>query len=205
LEQLIAHLSAIDAWYVYLAIFAISYIENLFPPFPSDVLVVFGGSLIAIGKGHVVPTLLFGTAGSTLGFMTMYWIGFKIGNRYLETGRIKFVSIALVEKVEAWFRHYGYWIIVLNRFLAGTRAAVSFCAGASEMDLTRTTTLSALSALAWNGLLVYLGFLLGENWRNIGSYLSTYSLVVSIVIATLIAIWIVIALLRGRRGRKASA
>lgn len=201
MEELISHLSTIDNGYVYLAIFLVSYIENLFPPFPSDVLVVFGGSLIAIGKGNVLLTLFVGTAGSTLGFVSMYWIGMKVGNRYLETGRIKFISVALVQKVEHWFQRYGYWIIVVNRFLAGTRAAVSFCAGASEMNLARTTALSAVSALAWNALLVYFGFTLGENWRSIGGYLSTYSLVVSIVIATVAAAWILIVVIRGRRAK----
>ena len=201
MEQFIAHLSTINSGYVYLAIFLVAYIENLFPPFPSDVLVVFGGSLIAIGKGHVLITLLVGTAGSTLGFMSMYWIGMKVGNKYLETGRIKFISVALVQKVEQWFQRYGYWIIVVNRFLAGTRAAVAFCAGASEMNLARTTALSAVSALAWNALLVYFGFTLGENWRSIGDYLSTYSLVVSIVIASVAVVWILIAVIRGRRAK----
>jgi membrane protein DedA with SNARE-associated domain len=201
MEDFIAKLSTIDAGYVYLAIFVISYIENLFPPFPSDVLVVFGGSLIAIGKGHAVFTLLFATAGSTLGFVSMYAIGKRVGDRWLESGRIRFISVDLVRKVEQWFQRYGYWIIVANRFLAGTRAAVAFCAGASEMNLRRTTILSAISALAWNTLLVYFGFTLGENWRSIGDYLSTYSLVVSIVIAALVSAWIIIAWLRNRRAR----
>jgi membrane protein DedA with SNARE-associated domain len=201
LEQFVAYLSSIDAGYVYLAIFLISYIENIFPPFPSDVLVVFGGSLIAIGKGHVLFTLIAATGGSTLGFMSMYWVGGRVGNKYLETGRVKFIPVALVQKVEHWFQHYGYWIIVVNRFLAGTRAAVAFCAGAAGMNLTRTTVLSGLSALAWNCLLVYLGFLLGDNWRSIGDYLSTYSLVVSLLIAGVIVSWSVIAFVRGRRAR----
>jgi len=66
MEQIITYLTTIDAGYVYLAIFVVSYVENIFPPFPSDVLVVFGGSLIAVGKGHLVITLLAGTVGSTL-------------------------------------------------------------------------------------------------------------------------------------------
>lgn len=204
MEQIVSYLSTIDMGYVYVAIFLIAFIENLFPPFPSDVLVVFGGSLIAIGKGHVVLTLLFGTTGSTLGFMTMYWIGKSVGNTYLETGRVKFVSVALISKIETWFQRYGYWIIIANRFLAGTRAAVSFCAGASEMDLTKTTILSTVSALFWNGLLVYFGVLLGENWRSIGNYLSTYSLVVSIVIAAACLVWIVVSIIRNRNLKRAN-
>ncbi|MFA6233581.1 MAG: DedA family protein, partial [Bacteroidota bacterium] len=135
LEQVIAYLSQVDIVWIYVAIFVISYVENIFPPFPSDVIVVFAGSLVAIGTGSVFLTLLFATVGSTLGFMSMYWVGDQFGDHVLETKKIPFVSIDLVHRVEAWFRHYGYWVIIGNRFLAGTRAVISFVAGVSEMNL----------------------------------------------------------------------
>ncbi|MBE0645216.1 MAG: DedA family protein [Bacteroidetes bacterium] len=189
LEQTIAYLSQVDILWIYVAIFLISYIENIFPPFPSDVIVVFAGSLVAIGTGSVLLTLLLATAGSTLGFMSMYWIGDQFGDRVLETGKIPFVSINLVHKVEAWFRRYGYWVVIGNRFLAGTRAVISFVAGIAEMNLLVTTLLSAASALVWNSILLYLGYVVGDNWRIIGVYLASYSKIVSAVIALAFLVW----------------
>ena len=199
LEQTIAYLSQVDTVWIYAAVFLISYIENIFPPFPSDVIVVFAGSLVAIGTGSIIATLVLATAGSTLGFMSMYWIGNQFGDRVLETGKIPFVSLDLVHKVEAWFRRYGYWVVVANRFLAGTRAVISFVTGVAEMNLTVTTLLSAASALVWNSILIYLGFVVGDNWRMIGDYLDTYSLIVTIAVATVFAVWGVVVLLRKRR------
>ncbi|MFZ1731919.1 MAG: DedA family protein [Bacteroidota bacterium] len=189
LEHVIAYLSQVDIIWIYVAIFLISYIENIFPPFPSDVIVVFAGSLVAIGTGSVAITLILATAGSTLGFMSMYWIGDQFGDRVLETGKIPFVSINLVHRVEAWFRHYGYWVVIGNRFLAGTRAVISFAAGASEMNLTITTLLSAASALVWNSILIYLGYMVGDNWRVIGGYLASYSKIVTAVLALILLGW----------------
>jgi membrane protein DedA with SNARE-associated domain len=199
LEQTIAYLSQVDTVWIYVAVFAISYIENIFPPFPSDVIVVFAGSLVAIGTGSIVLTLVLATAGSTLGFMSMYWIGNQFGDRVLETRKLPFVSLDLVHKVEAWFRRYGYWVVVVNRFLAGTRAVISFVTGVADMNLTVTTMLSAASALAWNSILIYLGFVVGDNWRMIGDYLDTYSLIVTIAVAALLAVWGVVVLVRKRR------
>lgn len=199
LEQLIAYLSQVDTVWIYVAVFAISYIENIFPPFPSDVVVVFAGSLVAIGTGSVVVTLLLATAGSTLGFMSMYWIGDQFGDRVLETGKIPFVSINLVHKVEAWFRRYGYWVVIGNRFLAGTRAVISFATGMAELNLTVTTLLSALSALVWNSILLYLGYMVGDNWRLIGEYLDTYSLVVTALVALAFIVWGLRVWMRKRR------
>ncbi len=190
LEQVIAYLSQVDILWIYVAIFLISYIENIFPPFPSDVIVVFAGSLVAIGTGSVIITVVLATAGSTLGFMSMYWIGDQFGDRVIETGKIPFISRSLVHKVETWFRRYGYWIVIGNRFLAGTRAVISFVTGLSELNLPVTTLLSAASALVWNGILVYLGYVVGDNWRVIGDYLATYSKYVTILISLILLSWL---------------
>lgn len=198
-EQFIVTLSNTDVLYVYCAVLFIAYIENIIPPLPSDVIVVFAGSLVAIGKGSALITITFALTGSTLGFLTMYWIGMKTGNKVLETGRIKFISVDVVHRVEIWFRKYGYAVIVVNRFLAGTRAVVAFCAGLSEMRLLPTTLLCAVSALLWNSILVYLGSTLGRNWREIGSYLALYSRVVSIAIAIIILAWIGLLYFRFKR------
>jgi membrane protein DedA with SNARE-associated domain len=202
LEQTIAYLSQVDILWIYVAIFLISYIENIFPPFPSDVIVVFAGSLVAIGTGSVILTVVLATAGSTLGFMSMYWIGDQFGDRVIETGKIPFISRPLVHKVEAWFRHYGYWVVVGNRFLAGTRAVISFVTGLSELNLTVTTLLSAASALLWNSILVYLGYAVGDNWRDIGGYLATYSKYVTIIISVILLAWILKSWFTTRRRNK---
>ena len=205
MENLITWISGLDVAYIYLAVFAISYIENIIPPFPSDVVVVFAGSLVGIGTGNGPLVVLLASIGSALGFYTMYSIGDRFGDRVLETGKIKFISIELVHKVESWFRRWGYWVIVLNRFLAGTRAVVSFGAGMSELRLAPTLALSFVSAAAWNILLVYLGVAMGTNWREIGSYLSTYSGIVSAIIAAALISWAVFAYVRYRANRGKSA
>lgn len=172
-------MQSLDPWLVYAVIFSIAFIENIFPPFPSDVPVVFAGSLVGLGRVGFVETMLVATVGSTLGFMTMYFIGAWFGARILEEGKVKFIPASSVKTVEVWFQKYGYWLIIGNRFLAGTRAVVSFFAGVSRVNLGITLLLSFLSALAWNALLVTAGFYLGKNWERIGFYLSTYSQVVT--------------------------
>jgi len=190
MEQFVDFVTRLDLAWIYVAVFLIAYIENVFPPFPSDVIVVFAGSLVGMSAKGAIPVVALATAGSALGFMTMYWIGDKIGDKVLEKGRIKFITPEMVKKVERWFLIYGYWVIIVNRFLAGTRAVVSFFAGVSEMKFVPTTLLSAASALAWNIILVYAGVKLGENWRQIGDILSTYSTVVSIVLGSALLIWV---------------
>lgn len=196
LDQIILWLQSVDPFMVYAAVFIIAYIENIFPPFPSDVIVVFGGSLVAIGRAGFAETLLTATVGSTLGFITMYKLGDAFGDRILEKGRIPFIPVSAVKNVESWFRKYGYWLIIANRFMAGTRAVVSFFAGLAELNLLRTTVLSFVSALTWNAILVGAGYALGKNWEQIRFYLTTYFQVITGFIILILVIWAVVAFLR---------
>ncbi|MCK5572977.1 MAG: DedA family protein, partial [Bacteroidetes bacterium] len=168
----------------------IAFIENIFPPSPSDVMIVAAGSLVGAGTLGFPETLLVATAGSTLGFLAMYKIGDWFGDHILEEGKIRFIPVESVKKVEAWFKRYGYWIIVANRFLAGTRAVVSFFAGMSELNLAVTSLLCLVSALAWNAILVSGGYALGNNWEQITLYLTSYSQIVTGVVIVVLLLLI---------------
>lgn len=182
MEPLINTLQSLDPLLILFLLFSVAFIENIFPPAPSDVMIVLGGALVGLGHIGFVQTLLFATAGSITGFMLMYKIGDWFGDHILERGKISFIKLSTVHKVEEWFRKHGYWVIVVNRFLAGTRAVVSFFAGMSEMKFSITVALCAVSALTWNTILVSGGYLLGHNWQQIEGYLGTYSRIVTVIV-----------------------
>jgi membrane protein DedA with SNARE-associated domain len=203
-EDFVQHLMNLDPLWVYIAVAGIAYIENIFPPFPSDVIVVAAGALIGLGTIDFALALFLATAGSTLGFMTMYSVGHWFGHAIVETGRLKFLPREGIHKAENWFRKYGYGLIVVNRFLAGTRAVVSFFAGFSSLKFGLTVFLSCVSALAWNSLLLSGGRALGKNWRTIVPYIETYSTVITIFIGLIVLGAIVRAVVLRRRSTKDS-
>jgi membrane protein DedA with SNARE-associated domain len=104
----------------------------------------------------------------------MYWVGQRYGTRIIESGKVSFLPKEAVHKAEDWFRHYGFWVIIANRFLSGTRAVISMVAGISELPLGTTTMLSGVSAAVWNGILLFAGFTLGKNWTRMDDYLQLY-------------------------------
>jgi membrane protein DedA with SNARE-associated domain len=200
LESLINDVQSLDPLLIYLLLFAMAFLENLFPPSPSDMMIVLGGALAGLGRIGFAEALLCATAGSVSGFFLMYKIGDWFGDHILERGKIKFIKVEAVHKVEGWFREHGYWVIVVNRFLTGTRAVVSFFAGMSEMKLWLTIGLCAVSALIWNAILVTGGFLLGQNWDQIGYYLSTYSRIVTGIVVLVVAVLLAYYFLKRKRG-----
>ncbi|MBI4417948.1 MAG: DedA family protein [Ignavibacteriales bacterium] len=205
MEHLVERLLDLNPFLIYAVVASIAFIENILPPFPSDVAVVAAGSLVGLGTIGLIPLLAVTTVASTLGFITMYFIGLWFGRRILEQGKIKFLPLESVHRVESWFRIYGYWVIAGNRFLAGTRAVVSFFAGISELSITKTTMLSFVSALAWNSILILSGKALGENWSSLAGYLETYSKAVTGIIVAILAIVLIRFLWRRKRSKIATA
>ena len=191
MSEFLQSLSRLDPVWIYTIIFFISFIENIFPPSPSDTVVVFGGALAAMGRGSFIAALIAGVAGSTLGFMAMYGIGKWFGKRILETGRLSFIPIENLHKAEEWFKKYGDLIIIANRFLSGTRAVISFFAGISQLNFVKTTILSFISSLVWYTLLVYAGYSLGHNWQKFFDYMNNYSAIVTGIIIILALVFLI--------------
>lgn len=186
IEDILSRIGELTPFWIYVSLFIFAYIENVFPPSPSDLVVVIGGSLVGTGTLNFIPTLFVTTTGSILGFMTLFFIGWMLDKKVIKSGKLKFISLEAVLKVEAWFNKYGFWIIALNRFLPGTRAVVSFFAGMSRLDVKKTVILSTISAFLWNFLIIYLGMLFGENVEKVDRLLDTYSNIV--IVATVIIV-----------------
>ena len=198
-KQILDFILSIDNIWIYLAIFFFAYIENIFPPSPSDVIVVFCASLSGLGKTDFTLTLISAVLGSTLGFITMYFIGDKFGDEIIEKGKIKFINPENVKKVEVLFSKYGYFLIVINRFLAGTRAFVAFFAGLGEYDLKKSILLSFISASLWYLILVTSGKILGENWHLIADVISGYSKVVTAILTLVVIVFVLRSFLKSKK------
>jgi membrane protein DedA with SNARE-associated domain len=191
IESLIDWLRGLSPTGLYIALFITTYVENIFPPSPSDVVMLFIATLIGMGTIGHVPAIAVATIGSTLGFMTAFLLGRNYGRRWIQSGKVPFLKADAVEKVDRWFDKYGYWVIVANRFLAGTRAVVSFFAGMSKLDLPKTTILCLTSALAWNLLIIELGALLGRNWRHGRRILKEYGWIVTGILVALVLFFLI--------------
>ncbi|TAE30723.1 MAG: DedA family protein [Candidatus Kapaibacterium sp.] len=177
----------------------ITFAENVFPPSPSDTILVFCGTLIGLGAVGFPSMLISATLGSTLGFVLMYWVGQRYGTSIIDSGKISFLPKEAFNKAEAWFREYGYWVIIANRFLSGTRAVISMVAGISEIPLLPTTLLSTVSAAVWNGLLLFAGFTLGKNWTRMDEYLQLYG---KVLLGIASAVLVVVLLVRLWKNKK---
>ncbi|MGE5429801.1 MAG: DedA family protein [Syntrophomonadaceae bacterium] len=177
LEDIIAYISNLSPFWVYITLFFFAFIENVFPPSPSDIVVIFGASLITGGDQHIgfIPVLLITSLGSSTGFMLMYYVGMELGEKAIRHKNLKFISPESITKTDEWFKKYGFKLIAFNRFMPGTRSVISFFSGFSELDPKKTFIFANISAFAWNVIIIWLGVVLGNNIEAIDKYLAIYS------------------------------
>ncbi len=162
------------AWF-YLALFLCAYLENVLPPVPGDTVVVFAAYLVGRSQERVAGVFAATTLGSVAGFMTFYWIGCLVHPEFFIRKNYRFLPARSFENAGQWFRRWGYWVILLNRFLAGIRSVISIVCGVYRLPKAKVFLLSLLGCGIWNLALILAGYLLGANWPWIEQLLRQYS------------------------------
>jgi len=194
--DLIEWMAEIPVLWAYVFIIVIAYGENVVPPIPGDLVVVFAGYLIGIGKLNFVVVVLLATVGGAAGFMTMYALGARLGQAILAPDRLRWLPKQYVFKTQAWLQRWGYGVVAANRFLSGARSIISLTVGMARMNAWRTAAFATCSALLWNGLIIAAGYKVGEHWAVVSVYLRRYGQVV-------LGLLVLIAVIQGVRAYRA--
>ncbi len=171
-------MKALSPVWAYLTLLVVAYGENVMPPIPGDMVVVFAGYMAGLGQLHLGIVILLSTIGGALGFMSMYAVGLKLGRAALNPDRLRWLPQDGFDRAQDWIRQYGYGVIAANRFLSGARSVISLTAGMFRMNAARTAWWCTVSALVWTALISYAGYAVGENWGLVVQYLRAYGRIV---------------------------
>lgn len=176
------------AWGGYLGIFLLMALENVIPPIPSEVIMGLGGMAVARGDMSVVPLILAGTAGTTVGNYFWYWVGRRVGvarfRPFVERhGRWLTLDWADVEHIEHFFRKRGEWVIFVFRFLPTFRTMISLPAGMARMPRWKFFVFTFAGSAIWNAVLAYAGVLLGNHFSKLDRYVGPAAIGLSVLIA----------------------
>lgn len=197
IDQLLEQINPVMA---YVVLFFSAIIENVFPPIPGDTVTVIGAYLITTGNLGFWGVYISTSTGSLVGFFIMYIIGLKFGRSFVRSKlKAKIFNEEMFNRVEKWFVKYGYWVILANRFLSGTRSVIALFAGFFHLEWYKVILLGLISALVWNGLLIYAGYLLGVNWELITKIISRYNKIVIILIILAVIAYIFVKRLRKKK------
>lgn len=167
------------------AIAALMFLENVFPPIPSELIMPLAGFNAARGVASLWVTILAGTAGSLAGAWFWFLIGRWIGPAKLRLfvrkhGRWLTLSPKDLRRAQGWFDRHGRKAVFFGRFIPTVRTLISVPAGLARMPATPFLIYSAIGSLIWTSALTLAGYLLESGYEQVEHLLNPVSTAVVI-------------------------
>jgi membrane protein DedA with SNARE-associated domain len=172
------------------------FLENLFPPIPSELIMPLAGFTVYQGKMAFIPAVTSGVLGTILGAFPWYYLGKIISEERLEHLADKYgkwisVTSKDIGKANKWFNRHGGQAVFFCRLVPGVRTLISLPAGLNNMALLPFIIYSTLGTVLWVGFLTAAGYKLGENYKYVEEYIDPVSKIVLISLVLWFVIWIV--------------
>jgi membrane protein DedA with SNARE-associated domain len=175
----------------YAGVAGLTFLENVFPPIPSELVIPLAGYVAAQGDMRLMLVIATASAGSVAGAAVWYWIGRRVGERRLRAwvdrhGKWLTLSGKDVDRAQLWFSRHGNAAVFVGRLMPGVRTLVSLPAGFARMRAFPFIVYSALGTIIWTAALAYAGVALQSNFSIVGDYINMVTNVVLGLIGVMI-------------------
>ncbi|MGI8827275.1 MAG: DedA family protein [Chloroflexota bacterium] len=166
-------------------------IESCCIPLPSELVMPLAGFLAYQNKLNLGGSALAGAVGCVVGSTVAYWIGATGGRALLlRYGRYVLISHHDADRADAFFERRGDATVFFTRLMPIVRTFISLPAGIARMNFRKFLAYTFLGSLPWCFALAYAGYKLGQHWRDVGSTLHDYDILVGVVLVALFALFV---------------
>ena len=170
-------------------------IESAAIPLPSELIMPLAGWMLVKERGLGAPWLLlaafFGALGNLLGSLVAYYVGVWGGRPLVQRyGRYLLISHHDLDLAERWFDRYGNWTVFFSRLLPVVRTFISVPAGVARMPVWQFSAYTLAGSFPWSLGLAWAGFVLGENWERIRTWMRPADIPIAVVALVLIGLYI---------------
>lgn len=172
----------------YLGIGFLMFLETVFPPIPSEIIMSVGGLAASRGKMDIFGVIASGTLGAMLGNYFWYFAARVVGiDRFkpliVRWGRWLTLDWAEIEKAEKLFGRQGWAIVFFGRMLPTLRSLISIPAGLLHMRLSTFILWSTLGTTVWTTALGVAGYQVGMHFDDVEQFVGPLSTAVIVVLA----------------------
>jgi membrane protein DedA with SNARE-associated domain len=169
----------------------VMFLENVFPPIPSELVLPLAGFMVAQGTLHPLTALLAATLGSVLGAVVLYEIGRRGGRPLvLRYGRVLRVSEDRLDRADRWMDRHGTKVVLAARMIPLARSVVSVPAGTTRMSRSQFLLYTTIGSLIWNAALIGAGWSLGAAYEQASDVVGVLGLVAAgALVLGLLALW----------------
>ena len=185
----------------YLTICLAMFLENIIPPIPSEIIKPLGGFLVYQQKLNFYILVFWGLLGTILGTLPWYYLGRLVNEKRLSNfldkkGKYLGISSNDLKKSKRWFDKYGVSLVFWGRLVPGIRTLISVPAGIELMPLRKFLIWTTFGSFIWVAFLTYAGYLFGENYTIIETYLDQIKYVVKPIIVLIFLYFFIRILIR---------
>ncbi len=154
--------------HLYEGVFVAAIVETIIPPIPTLAIFPTAGFLASqegMSLFSVIPLIILGALGATIGTTAIYLIALKLGRRIL-LRYLRFLKISekKLERVEIWFEKYGDKAVFLGRMIPVMREMISVPAGLLGMKFPKFIMYTFAGSLVWSTATILAGYYFGESW-----------------------------------------
>jgi membrane protein DedA with SNARE-associated domain len=201
-QQLVAVLLDIINNLGYLGIFIGMTIESSFFPFPSEIVLIPAGALASQGKMSLFLIFISGLAGSMLGAWINYFLALFLGRTTIDFlvgkyGKFIFISDESLKKSDIFFKKHGQITTFVGRLIPVIRQLISLPAGFSKMNFLKFSIFTAIGAGIWASILIYIGYLFGNNSDLINQNMN----IITIILLFFSAIFVITYILLKKKSK----
>ncbi len=179
----------------YFGIALLMFLENLFPPIPSELIMPLAGFTVAQGKMSMPLAITAGVLGTLLGALPWYGGGWLLGKERLgqfldRLPRWTGLGGEDITKSTNWFNRHGQKAVLLGRLVPGIRTLISIPAGIAHMSPLPFLVYSTIGTVLWTALLTYSGYFLGANYKLVEQYIDPLSKIVLTILGVALGIFL---------------
>ncbi len=157
--------------YLAIIVFLYSFFEVIFPPLPGDSLLILSGSLTGLSGSSPIAIIISASLGTFVSSILLYLIGAKMEKALLNSSKhSQLLNSKMFHRLEKWFKRYGFWTIILSRFIPVVRSGIILAAGMVNMERGKTFLAVGVSIIISTSIFVVSGSFLGQNWRKLPEF-----------------------------------
>ncbi len=169
--------------YGVISIFIIVALEYANAPLPSELVLPLVGILALKFNMSLSLVIIASILGGLFGSIINYYLGYKFGQPLLSLIKNKYPKTKKSIKASyRWLSKYEKISVMLSRLVPLARTFISIVAGVTKMNVVEFAIYSGIGIAVWNTILIFIGYILGNNMSLISTILKNYSNVLIVIL-----------------------